>query len=75
MKKLAIGGKFVETGEVVRTIEIPNDWNNLLKTDAEFAKSEQNRVKSEFENAFAENLICRSFVRDENKPMYLLFNK
>ncbi len=74
VEKLAKGEKFAETGDVVRTIEIPNDWNNLLKTDAEFAKSEQTRVKEEFESALAENLICRSFVRDEQKPEYLLFN-
>ena len=71
--KLANGENYNETGEIVRTIEIPNDWNYLLKTDAEFAKSEQTRVKNEFEKAFAENLICKSFVRDEQKPKYLLF--
>ena len=75
VKKLSKGEKFVETGDVVRTIEIPNDWNSLLKDDAEFAKSEQMRVKSEFVNAFTEKLICRSFVRDENNPKYLLFGE
>lgn len=73
VKKLAKGENFTETDEIARTIEIPNDWNGLLKSDAEFAKSEQTRVKGEFENAFAENLICRSFVRDEQNPKYLLF--
>ncbi|MEO8074015.1 MAG: GNAT family N-acetyltransferase [Acidobacteriota bacterium] len=71
--KLASGKNYVETGEIAWTIEIPSDWNYLLKTDAEFAKSEQTRVKNEFEKAFAENLICKSFVRDEQKPKYLLF--
>ncbi len=71
--KLASGENYVETGKIARTIEIPNDWNYLLKTDTEFAKSEQTRVKNEFEKAFAENLICKSFVRDEQKPKYLLF--
>ena len=73
VEKLAKGEEFIETGEPARTIEIPNDWNLLLKTDAEFAKNEQTRVKNEFENAFAENLGCRGFVRDEEKPKYLLF--
>lgn len=63
-----------ETGVVTRTIEIPNDWNDLLKTDIEFAKNEQTRIKKEFENAFTENLVCRSFARDEQNPRYLLFN-
>ncbi len=74
VEKLAKGEKFIETGEAARTIEIPNDWNLLLKTDLGFAKREQTRVKNEFENAFAENLVCRSFVRDDKKPKYLLFN-
>ncbi|CAN5191512.1 hypothetical protein BH20ACI1_BH20ACI1_11920 [soil metagenome] len=73
VKKLAKDEKFIENGEIMRTIEIPNDWNGLLKTNAEFAKNEQTRVKEEFESAFAENLICRSFVRDEQSPKYLLF--
>lgn len=74
VKKLVKGEKFTETGEIVRTIKIPNDWNALLKNDAEFAKSEQTRVKVEFDNAFAANLVCKSFVRDERNPKYLLFN-
>ena len=72
--KLSKNDIYNETGTITRTIEIPNDWNNLLKTDIELAKSEQIRVKKEFENAFAENLICRSFVRDDQNPKYLLFN-
>ncbi len=73
VQMLSKGENFTETGEIARTIEIPNDWNSSLKTDAEFAKNEQLRVKEEFESAFAENLVCRSFVRDEEKPHYLLF--
>jgi len=65
--------KFVENGKVARTIEIPNDWNALLKSDAKFAKSEQTRIKHEFQKAFAEGLICRSFERNQQSPKYLLF--
>ncbi len=72
VEKLAKGEKFVENGEIVQTIKIPNDWNALLSSDAKFAKSEQTRIKNEFQNAFAENLICRNFVRDEQSPKYLL---
>ena len=69
---LSKGEKFIEIGETARTIEIPNDWNNLLKVNAELAKNEQFRVRNEFESAFAENLVCKSFVRDEQKPIYVL---
>ena len=66
---------FGETGEIKRTIEIPNDWNALLNSNAEFAKSEQTRIKNEFQNAFAEGLICRRFERDQQSPKYLLFQR
>lgn len=70
---LSKNGKFEETGVIKRTIEIPKDWNALLKSDAEFAKNEQTRIKGEFQKAFAEGLICRSFERNEQSPKYLLF--
>lgn len=73
VKQLANGGTFQETEEIVRTIEIPGDWDNLVKTNLEKAIAEQTRVKKEFEAAFAENMICRTFERDETRPKYLLF--
>jgi len=72
VKKLAKGEKFIEPSEVARTIEIPNDWNDLVKSDAQKAIDEQTRVKKEFQRAFAENLVCKGFARDEKKPKYLL---
>ncbi|NJM53205.1 MAG: GNAT family N-acetyltransferase [Blastocatellia bacterium] len=73
VKALAKGAKYVETAEAKRTIEIPNDWNDLVKNDLAQAIAEQTRIKNEFQNAFAEDLICRSFLRDEAHPRYLLF--
>lgn len=73
VKKLASGEKFVEQGEVVKTIEIPNDWNALVTENPEKAVAEQERVKAEFQTAFAENLICKNFERDANRPKYLLY--
>lgn len=73
VKKLANGERFVETGEVVRAIEIPNDWNAFVKENPERAVAEQQRVKAEFQNAFAENLICKGFERDGKSPKYLLY--
>ncbi|HMS42654.1 MAG TPA: hypothetical protein PKE69_20660 [Pyrinomonadaceae bacterium] len=71
--KLAKGEKFVENGEILRKIEVPKDWNSLVKTDIPKAIAEQTRIKNEFENAFAEGLIARSFERSETNPKYLLF--
>jgi len=70
---LSNGEKYEETAEIVRKIEIPNDWNHLVVTDTAKAISEQERVKREFQQAFAENLIVKGFERDETNPKYLLF--
>ncbi len=70
---LANGESFDERGEAVKTIEIPNDWNALLKENPKRAIAEQAGIKAEFQTAFAQNLICRRFERDEKKPKYLLY--
>ncbi len=64
---------YEENGEIIKSIEIPKDWNSLLKSDGETAKKEQDRIKNEFQNAFAEDLICKGFRRDEDHPAYLFF--
>lgn len=73
VEKLAKGEKFEETGEVKQMIEIPNDWNELVKANPQQAIDEQNRVKKEFQAAFAKGWICRSFERDQQNPKYLLY--
>ena len=72
VKQLAKGEEFIETGEAVRKIEIPNDWNALVKNNPEKAVAEQARVKEEFQAAFADKLIGRGFERSETNPKYLL---
>ena len=72
---LSKGKEFIEKDDVISTIEISNDWNDLVKHNPEKAVAEQQRVKKEFQKAFAENLICKSFHRDYEKPKYLLFEQ
>jgi predicted GNAT superfamily acetyltransferase len=67
------GENFTEKADVAATIEISNDWNDLIKDNPEKAVAEQQRVKEEFQKAFAENLICTGFHRDDEKPKYLLY--
>ncbi len=69
---LARGEKFVETAEVKQTIEIPKDWNQLVKENLREAIDEQNRVKNEFQKAFAEGLRAKGFERENAR--YLLFD-
>jgi predicted GNAT superfamily acetyltransferase len=73
VKTLVKGERFIDKSEVVRTIEIPNDWNALVKNNPAQAIDEQTRIKHEFQKAFAKNLICKSFERDERNPKYLLY--
>jgi predicted GNAT superfamily acetyltransferase len=70
---LSTGENYREIGKAVREIYISNDWSTLLKSDPQKAVDEQTRVKAEFQQAFSEGLVCRSFERDEDRPRYLLF--
>lgn len=71
--RLAAGAACEERNPPVKTIEIPNDWNALLKSDAKAAAEAQAKIKREFQTAFAENLVCRGFERSAANPKYLLF--
>ena len=55
------------------TIEIPADWAALLRQDAAAALSEQQRVRAEFQAAFAAGLVCTGFERHPARPRYLLY--
>lgn len=73
VERLAQGKELYEANEAVRKIEIPNDWNALVKNFPEKAIAEQRRVKEEFQAAFADRLIGGGFERSETNPKYLLF--
>lgn len=70
---LSKGEKFEETGEIVKTVEIPPNWNELVVADTKKAIAEQLRIKAEFQTAFADGLIVRGFERSETNPKYLLY--
>ncbi len=73
VEKLAKGEEFEETGEILQKIEVPNNWDEIIKSDIKKAIAEQNRVKAEFQKAFAKNLIAKGFERSKTSPKYLLF--
>lgn len=75
VEALSKGEKFVEAGKPARTIEIINDWNNIVAANPEKAIAEQTRIKEEFQTAFAEGLICKGFERSETNPRYLLYEE
>jgi predicted GNAT superfamily acetyltransferase len=75
VERLARGEEFFEADEAARKIEVPNDWNRLVKQNPEQAVAEQQRVKGEFQAAFADRLIGRGFERSETNPQYLLYKE
>ncbi len=70
---LAGGEKFVETRKPARTIVAPPDWSALVATDPQAALAEQKRLRSEFQSAFSDGLLCEGFKRDPESPEYIFF--
>ena len=68
---LSKGEKFIEKGEIKQRIEIPQNWNELVKSNLQTAIDEQFRIKTEFEKAFTKGLICKGF--DREKHAFLLY--
>lgn len=73
VKTLSKGENHISKIEPKFSIEIPNNWNDLVVKDLKLAIDEQRRIKAEFIKAFDQGLICKSFSRDENHPKYLLY--
>lgn len=70
---LASGERFVEEHEPAAAIVIMNDWFDLVRDEPQKALAEQHRIRTEFEAAFADGLVCRGFRRDETRPAFLLY--
>jgi predicted GNAT superfamily acetyltransferase len=70
---LSEGDAHTIAAEPARRIAIPTDWSAIVKSDAQKARDMQSRVRSEFENAFAEQLVCAAFERGNEQSHYLLF--
>lgn len=75
VEAIARGDNMKTPARPAATIEIPANWYGLIKDDAAAARREQLRVRSEFENAFADRLICTGFDRDAVPPRYLLYER
>lgn len=73
VERLSKGETFEETGEIAKRIELDFDWDALVKNEPPKAVAEQNRIKREFQTAFAENLVGRGFERGAEKSAYLLY--
>ncbi len=75
VNRLSTGKEHALADQVAARINTVNDWNSLLENDPRAAISEQFRIREEFIQAFARDLICRGFVRDQHHPHFLLYDK
>jgi predicted GNAT superfamily acetyltransferase len=57
----------------VTSIAIPTNWGALVKSDPQRARDTQARVRAEFKEAFARQLVCAAFERGDEESKYLLF--
>jgi len=57
----------------VKTIAIPTQWSAVVKRDPQEARDMQARVRTEFQNAFGEQLVCAGLERGGDESRYLLF--
>jgi predicted GNAT superfamily acetyltransferase len=70
---LAAGETYSEQQAPTANIVIMNDWLGLVAADPEKARSEQLRIRHEFQEAFGFGFVCRGFFRDAEKPSFLLY--
>jgi predicted GNAT superfamily acetyltransferase len=70
---LASGSPLRVAAKPIATISIPTAWSVLVKEDVNTARQEQLRVRTEFKEAFATNLVCAGFERGPTQSRYLLF--
>ncbi len=70
---LAAGEGYIEPRAPTANIQIMNDWLSLIAADPERAKSEQLRIREEFNTAFGFGMVCRGFYRDDERPAFLLY--
>jgi predicted GNAT superfamily acetyltransferase len=62
-------------GPPAKAIEIPSNWQAILKEDPSLAKAEVLRVREEFKQALAAGLVCAAFDRDTTQPGYLFYQR
>jgi predicted GNAT superfamily acetyltransferase len=72
---LADGVEHRIEAQPVKSIAIPAEWSALVKTDAQRARDEQTRVRTEFNAAFADQLVCAGFERGTEQSRYLLYRR
>jgi predicted GNAT superfamily acetyltransferase len=74
VKRFASGSSATEV-KASGSVAIPADWAGLIRDNVERAREVQKRVRNEFQQAFAEGLVCARFERGDKESRYLLFQR
>ena len=70
---LGAGVPYSIEAQPVKTIAIPTEWSTVVKRDVGEACEMQLRVRAEFQDAFAEQLVCAGLERGDGESRYLLY--
>ena len=73
VEALARGERPDPPGEPAASVEIPPDWNALVRQDPAAARRALLRAREGFQRAFADGLVCAGFERDDARPRYLFY--
>ncbi|HVG28099.1 MAG TPA: hypothetical protein VM864_00110 [Pyrinomonadaceae bacterium] len=71
----ARGEQLTRDAQPEAAVEIPPDWNALVREDPARASEELLRVRREFQGALANGLVCSGFERDATRPRYLFYRE
>ncbi len=71
---LASGSSMPIARKPTATIAIPSEWSALVREDVKRARQEQQRVRTEFKQAFDAALVCAGFERAAGESRYLLYD-
>lgn len=73
--RLAEGDDQELEAKAVTEIAVPAEWSKLVNSDVVRARQVQERVRTEFKKAFANELVCAAFKRGSDESSYLMFEK
>ena len=73
VEALVSGEATTRRSQPVMAIEIPAQWNILLGNNTAATRTEQLRLRTEFNEALEQGLVCAGFQRDTIRPRYLFY--
>lgn len=75
VEALARGERPAPLGDPADAVEIPPDWNALVRADPREAQRQLLRVREGFRRALSDGLVCAAFERHDERPRYLFYKE